>query len=88
MNGQMMPMVEIATTPEFCEIENITTSLNQPIKLAVYEKRRWPYVLTMPISWILTLYVMIKKGICKMFGISSPKINTLWFDGLGLELPR
>ena len=81
---QIMPIVEIATIPQVCETESlIIPADNQPIKLATFEKRRWPYILTLPISWLLTLYVMAKKGIYKLFGISGPSINTFWFDGLG-----
>jgi len=50
-----------------------------------FETRRWPYVMTMPISWLLTLWVMAKKTVYRWLGKAGPKINTFWFDGLGLS---
>lgn len=47
------------------------------------EEKRWPYVLAMPIFFLLTLWVILKKRICKNFGI-VPKTNTFLFDGLGV----
>lgn len=43
-----------------------------------YEKKRWFYFLMMPIIYLLTLWVAIKK---KVLG-SKLKINTFWFDGI------
>jgi len=84
MNGQAMPIVEVATILEVYEAEtSVTSADNQPINLATFEKRRWPYYLTMPISWLLTIYVIVKKAVCKLCRISGPSINTFWFDGLG-----
>ena len=42
-----------------------------------YERKRWPYLLGLPLMWILTIWVVFKKSI----GLKS-KTNTLWFDGL------
>jgi len=80
-------VIEVAAVPEVSEMEAETAFLNQPIRLAVYEKRRWLYILFLPVMWLLTIYVMIKKTICKAFSRSNPKINSFWFDGLGLS-PR
>jgi len=87
MNTQAAPMIEIAAVPEVLETEAKTTSINQPIRLAVYEKRRWLYILALPLMWLLTVYVMAKKAICKLFNRPVPRINSFWFDGLGLS-PR
>ncbi|MEK7653457.1 MAG: class I SAM-dependent methyltransferase family protein [Patescibacteria group bacterium] len=86
MNGQAASIiVEIATIPELPEVETGTVSITLPIKLAKFERRRWPYVLTIPISWLLTLWVIIKKSICRWQDKPEPNINTFWFDGLGLS---
>lgn len=45
-----------------------------------YESKKWLYVLTRPLMWILTGWVVFKK---RILGI-KPKINTLWFDGLSI----
>jgi hypothetical protein len=45
-----------------------------------YEKKSWFYFLMIPIIWILTLWVAIKK---KILG-PNLKINTFWFDGASL----
>lgn len=55
------------------------------VKPVEFEERRWPYLMTMPIFWVLTLWVMAKKKIRRLLGKSDPNINTFWFDGLGLS---
>lgn len=86
MNGRVAStMVEIATIPELPEVETGIVAVTLPVKAAKFEKRRWPYVLTMPISWLLTLWVILKKSICRWLGKPDPDINTFWFDGLGLS---
>lgn len=59
----------------------------KPIQSMEYECRRWPYYLILPISLLLTVYVMLKKMVRKAVGLPPPETNTLWFDGLG-ESPR
>ncbi|MBI5221180.1 MAG: class I SAM-dependent methyltransferase family protein [Candidatus Magasanikbacteria bacterium] len=86
MNGRVAStVVEIATIPELPEVETGTVAIMLPVKSAEFEKRRWPYILTMPISWLLTLWVILKKSICRWQGKPDPNINTFWFDGLGLS---
>ena len=34
--------------------------------------------------WLLTVFVMLKKQFCNLFGLPKPKINTFFFDGMGL----
>lgn len=86
MNGRVAStMVEIATIPELPEVETGTVAVTLPVKSAEFERRRWPYILTMPISWLLTLWVILKKSICRWHGKPEPNINTFWFDGLGLS---
>jgi ubiquinone/menaquinone biosynthesis C-methylase UbiE len=57
---------------------------NQPIKSKDYEKNKWPYYLSLPLMWFLTIYVMFKKQVYKLLGLPKPKINTFFFDGIGL----
>jgi len=44
-----------------------------------YETKRWLYQLSLPLMWILTIWVMIKKAMGRNF-----QINTLFFDGLSI----
>lgn len=45
-----------------------------------YEMGRQLYVLSLPIMWILTIWVAFKKKVLRI----EPKINTFWVDGLCL----
>jgi ubiquinone/menaquinone biosynthesis C-methylase UbiE len=45
-----------------------------------YERKRWVYLLSLPIMWILTIWVASKKKVLRI----EPKINTFWVDGLSL----
>lgn len=86
MNGRVAStMVEIATIPELPEVEIGTVAVTLPVKAAKFEKRRWPYLLALPVMWLLTVYVMAKKATYKLLGKPGPDINTFWFDGLGLS---
>ena len=76
---------EITTIPEVREVRISTVAVTRPVEIVQFEKRRWPYILTMPISWLLTLWVMAKKVVCRTLGKAGPDINTFWFDGLGLS---
>jgi SAM-dependent methyltransferase len=49
-----------------------------------YEKRRGVYFFSLPLMWILALWVTIKK---KILGLNL-QINTYWFDGLSLTCRR
>ena len=54
-----------------------------------FETNRWLYRCLLPLYWLLTLWVMAKKGLWRMLGKpAGPAINTLWFDGLGRQLRR
>jgi len=77
--------IAVATDPEGSKKENITIFTDQPIKMVCYERLAWPYLASLPLMWLLTLYVMIKKKVYKLFNIPGPRLNTLFFDGLGLE---
>jgi len=70
------PKVKVTDNSKFgtSELEIIT---------AGFEKKRWQYILTMPISWLLTIWVMAKKTVYQWFGQINPQTNTFWFDGLG-----
>ncbi|HNP79402.1 MAG TPA: class I SAM-dependent methyltransferase [Candidatus Pacearchaeota archaeon] len=76
--------ITIAVDPENSNNQNITIFTDQPIKLSCYEKLKWPYLASLPLMWILTLYVMVKKKVYKLLNIPGPSINSLFFDGLGL----
>lgn len=43
-----------------------------------YERRKFVYLCCLPLMWILTFWVRVKKLLWK------PKINTFWFDGLSV----
>lgn len=66
-------------------VESATIPSREGVAWNPFETKRWPYVLTMPISWLLTLWVIVKKIFYRWLGKTDPKINTLWFDGLGLS---
>lgn len=53
------------------------------IKAGFFEKRKFPYAYSSPVMWAIILYVLAKKSICKLFTGHKPKINSLFFDGLG-----
>ena len=46
-----------------------------------YETRKWPYLVALPVMWILTVWVMGKKALWKALG-RELSINTMWVDGL------
>src|ERR1035437_5619830 len=58
----------------------------------IYERNRWPYILTMPISWLMTFWVMVKKvifrKICKLVGGKLPDriTNSIFFDHFAEKL--
>ena len=84
MNGQFASLaVEIAVVPDAPMAHLGTVTIAQLVEVAKFEKRRWPYMLTMPVYWILTFWVMAKKGICRLLDKPVPSTNTFWFDGLG-----
>ena len=88
MNGRVAStVVEIATIPELPKVKTSTAAVVLPVKSieTEFERRRWPYILTMPISWLLTIWVILKKSICWWRGKPNLNINTFWFDGLGLS---
>jgi len=76
--------IEIAKIPKAPEIETIKKP-HLPVKCDVYENCSWPYVMSLPFMWLITIYVMIKKSIYKALGLGTPKTNSFFFDGLGVE---
>lgn len=76
--------IEIAKVPKVPQIETIKKP-HLPVRCDVYENCAWPYVLSLPFMWLITLSVMLKKGIYKLLGMGTPKINSIFFDGLGVE---
>lgn len=77
--------VEIAVNAKILEVKIGRDVKTRLIKIVEFEELRWPYFLALPAMWILTLYVMAKKSVYKLLGKDGPKINTFWFDGLGLS---
>ncbi|HDQ16770.1 MAG TPA: hypothetical protein ENN31_01445 [Candidatus Vogelbacteria bacterium] len=53
------------------------------LKKERWEKRRWPYYLILPLSFLIVLWVAVKKGICLVMYGCTPRMNSLFFDGLG-----
>jgi len=49
-----------------------------------YEQRRRLYLLSLPIMWLLTIWVASKKKVLRI----KPKTNTFWFDGLSFPCRR
>lgn len=76
-------LIEVATVPEVFETEFVGIVPVQQARKAVYEKRRWLYIMALPLMWLLTVYVMVKKTVRRLLGLPGPQINSLWFDGLG-----
>ncbi|MDD5639344.1 MAG: class I SAM-dependent methyltransferase [Candidatus Pacebacteria bacterium] len=75
--------IEIAKNLKTIENEVIVPSASKKIRLKKFENNKCPYLITLPLMWLLIIYVMIKKFIYKILGLSSPKINTFFFDGIG-----
>lgn len=86
----------VVKTPFLCGVREkvklfpkvITLSESGAIKISVdsdsalhYEICRWPYVLAMPLMWLLIIWTFCKKKLYSLFG-QKPKINTMLFDGL------
>ena len=65
------------------ESEFIVPSASKQVKMRKYENCSWPYVMSAPFMWLIVGYVMLKKKIYSLLGLSKPKINTFFFDGLG-----
>lgn len=59
-------------------------TFDQSIKSSSYEKLELPYYLSLPFMWTMTGYVMAKKRVYKLLGMPGPRINSFFFDGLGL----
>ncbi|MDX9892967.1 MAG: class I SAM-dependent methyltransferase [Patescibacteria group bacterium] len=80
-----VPTVEVAVDPEIPDVTITMVEQCRPISTYTYERLRWLYVLTFPLSVALTLWVMGKKFLCLALGRPMPRINTIFFDGLGEE---
>jgi hypothetical protein len=65
-------------------MKKLMTSPEQIIKNPNYEEWLWPYLVTLPFSCTLVVYVMIKKKIYKLLGLPGPHTNVFLFDGLGI----
>ncbi len=59
------------------------------INTVFFENNKLPYVLTMPISWMITLWVIVKKFACRVIGIAPDEIqNSIFFDKFGPKLRK
>ncbi len=62
-----------------------TGEINPPLVLQIpeptYEKTRWPYLLSLPVMWLLIIWVVAKKMCLRIFG-QKLKTNTYWLDGV------
>jgi len=76
--------IEIAKAPKAPQIETIKKP-HLKVRCDIYENCAWPYVLSLPFMWLITFSVMLKKGIYKILGMGTPKTNSIFFDGLGVE---
>lgn len=76
-------LVEVAAAPQNSDMEITNFDSNQEKCLWSYEKRSWLYKMALPLMWLLTIYVIVKKTIFRLVTKSDPKINTVWFDGFG-----
>jgi hypothetical protein len=84
MHNKKSIKIEIARTLKAPEIETIKKP-HLTVRSDRYENFPWPYVLSLPFMWLITLSVMLKKKIYEMLGLGLPKINSIFFDGLGKE---
>ena len=84
MHKKKLVKIEIAKKCKAPEIKTIEKP-HLKVRCDVYENCAWPYVMSLPFMWFITISVMIKKGIYKLLGLGAPKINSIFFDGLGLE---
>lgn len=50
----------------------------------MFETRRRPYIMIVPIYWLIVALVVVKKSLHRRWGSPGPEINFLLFDGLGL----
>ncbi|MEK9135464.1 MAG: class I SAM-dependent methyltransferase [Patescibacteria group bacterium] len=61
-----------------------TGEINPPLVLEIpeptYEKIKWPYLLSLPVMWLLIIWVVAKKMLLGLFG-RKLKTNTYLFDG-------
>lgn len=84
MHNKNSVKVEIASIPKPPQIETLK---KQYLKVGCerYENCSWPYFLSLPFMWFITIYVMVKKRFYKMLGLGLPKTNSVFFDGMGKE---
>jgi len=62
--------------------KEITMSIKILIGSDILEVKKWPYLLILPLMWLITFWVIIKKRIYAVFH-KSPMIHSLIFDGIG-----
>ncbi|MFA6252175.1 MAG: class I SAM-dependent methyltransferase family protein [Candidatus Paceibacterota bacterium] len=75
--------IEIAKHLQSVENEKIVASASKEIKTKKFEENRFIYHMVLPFMWLLVGYVKTKKALYNFFGLGKPKINTMFFDGLG-----
>ncbi|MDP3244456.1 MAG: hypothetical protein Q8M83_02215 [bacterium] len=45
-----------------------------------YEKRNWPYLVVLPIAWLMTIWAMSKTLFCNLLLSHQPKATSILFD--------
>jgi len=81
MNGQaieILKMLDFST-----EMSRRAKDPKEIINDNLFEKRRFPYFYSFPLMWLVIAYVLLKKAVYKLLFKSKPKINSIFFDGLG-----
>jgi SAM-dependent methyltransferase len=81
MNGHVIKIVDVLDFVERPKKE--AANPKEVIRTSVFEKIRFPYLYLFPAMWIVIAYVLAKKAFYKLFFGSKPKINSIFFDGLG-----
>ncbi|MDO8436039.1 MAG: class I SAM-dependent methyltransferase family protein [bacterium] len=69
--------VRVKSVPQLQIVEKIPVVIDRDINIS-YENNWWLYCATLPIMWVLTFWVILKKKIFR----NNLETNTLWFDGL------
>jgi len=83
MHKKSSTKIEIDKCLQSIENETIVKSASEQIKQKKFENNKIPYLLVLPLMWLLIIYVRIKKSFYTFFGLGKPKINTFFFDGIG-----
>jgi SAM-dependent methyltransferase len=81
MNGQTIKILERLDFSN--DIRKRAKDPKKIINDDFFEKRRFPYFHSFLLMWLIIVYVLLKKTVYKILFRSKPKINSIFFDGLG-----